>query len=304
MLREIDLRYPANVVIETTAFCQLRCLMCGRNGVTRKLGNMAPSLVFSILRQIAGWNKESIRVWYCFLGEPLLLRKRLVKYVRFGRSLGIMHHIINTNGNLLDPPISEQLVEAGLTEIYIGVDAATPETYQQIRVGGDFQKVLDNIHYLLEIRPERLQITVQMIEMAANRHERAAFIRYWQELGVRTFVKKELGWIANLPSINKRRLLNSRYPCPWVLDTMGIYWNGDVPFCVNDWNGVTAFGNVSEKALSSLWEEQINRFGRPHLLKEWHALPEVCVECADWSGKEERRIVHANEILNRCEADV
>ena len=140
-----------------------------------------------------GQDKERIRVWYCFHGEPLLLRKRLPDYIRFGKSLGIKHHIINTNGNLLDEGTAERLVEAGLTEIYIGVDTATESTYDEIRIGGHFQDVVRHINYLLKIKPEHLQVTVQMIELPENRPEKSMFEAYWKQRGTRVFVKREYG---------------------------------------------------------------------------------------------------------------
>ena len=296
-MQEIDIRFPSNVVIETTAHCQLNCTMCARSETKRKLGNMKPELVRFILEQIADWNKESIRVWYCFLGEPLLIRNRLMDYIQYGRSLGIRHHIINTNGHLLDPPTAEQLIDAGLTEIYIGIDAISSEMYKKIRVGGDFDRVVQNVHHLLKIKPDHLQVTIQMIELAENRHARDAFIRYWKHRNARVFIKKELTWTGHLDKTSQRMYPPQRYPCPWILDTFGIYWNGDIPYCVNDWNGVTVYGNIRKRPIKALWEEQINLFARPHILNIWDGLPKTCMMCDDWAGKDERKIVHSDEII-------
>ena len=295
-MREVDLSCPANVVIETTAHCQLRCAMCGRNTMKRKMGNMHPDMVRNILEQIAEWDRERIRVWYCFLGEPLILRRRLPEFIEYGSSLGIKNNIINTNGNLLDGETAQRLIDAGLTEIYIGMDAFGEETYRKIRVGGDFLRLMANIERLLQIRPPHLQITLQMIEMAANRHEKDAFVEYWKGRGVRTFIKQELSWIDRMDGAALTGSRPARYPCPWIVDTLGIYWNGDMPFCVNDWDGDTVFAHIHDRPMRQSWADMVHDYARAHVERDWEHIPDICKPCTDWMGKEER-VVRGMPIL-------
>lgn len=293
LMQKINLAYPTNIVVETTAHCQLRCKMCGRRVTKRKLGNMKQDLVFNILEQIADFNKN-IRMWYCFLGEPLIIKKNLPSYIAYGKSLGIKSHLINTNGNLLDLEVSKKLITAGLTEIYIGLDAATEETYSKIRIGGNFEKVLHNIEELLKIKPSHLQVAVQMIEMEANRHEKQAFLDYWQTRDVKIFIKGEAKWID---MVEADQLDIQRYPCPLILDTLGIYWDGRTPFCVNDWDGRTVFSDIKTTPLKDIWAAQIRKFAKFHILKKWDEVPEICRTCSDWTSKKERELFNVPKDL-------
>lgn len=288
----VDLKKPLNIVIETTALCNLRCSMCGRTTTKRTLGHMKREYVFDILDQIAAWDGEHIRVWYCFLGEPLIIHKRLAKYIEYGVCAGIKNNIINTNGILMTPNVTDRLIEAGLTEIYIGIDAATEETYSKIRRGGDFNKVVNNVMYLLRKRPQHLKVTVQMIEMRINRGEKEQFSNFWRDQGANVFCKKELNWTGETGlSQSDDGDKQMRYACPWIIDTMGIYWDGSVPFCVNDWNGRTVFGHIKEHSLVSLWNTQIKSHAKYHLLHQWDNIPSICLSCTDWKGKEQRQVI-------------
>jgi len=289
----VDLSYPRNIVVETTAHCQLECKMCGRRTTKRKLGNMKKELMLNILEQIADFNTH-IRLWYCFLGEPLIIKNRLPEYIRFGRYLGLKHHLINTNGNALDPETSKSLIDAGLTEIYIGIDAATEETYKKIRIGGDFNKVLYNVDQFLKIKPKDLKVSVQLISMAENEQEKKLFADYWGQREVSVFIKEPAQWI-DMVEVDQPEI--DRYSCPSLLDTLGIYWDGRTPFCVNDWDGRTVFSNINTTPLKEIWSKQVHDFAKYHILEQWSKVPEICRNCQDWTCKEKRELKNVPEDL-------
>jgi MoaA/NifB/PqqE/SkfB family radical SAM enzyme len=57
-----------------------------------------------------------------------------------------------TNGTLLTRKRSEQLLESGIDEIVVSMDGATEESYEDVRVGSHFQKVIENIRTFNEVR--------------------------------------------------------------------------------------------------------------------------------------------------------
>jgi len=58
------------------------------------------------------------------------------------------------NFYLIDKGITKELVEMGVDKIYISLDAATKETYEKIRVGSNFEKVVDNMKNLIQTKKE------------------------------------------------------------------------------------------------------------------------------------------------------
>ena len=55
----------------------------------------------------------------------------------------------------IDEQKAKELLELGIDTIFISIDAATKETYEVIRVGSDFNRVVNNIKHFLEMKKER-----------------------------------------------------------------------------------------------------------------------------------------------------
>ena len=84
-LREVekkleDYPFPPQIVLETTAFCNQKCIHCAHKTMMRKKGNMDMSLFKKIIEEIADKDKGA-EVWMTFYGEALLLRYKL-HYIR------------------------------------------------------------------------------------------------------------------------------------------------------------------------------------------------------------------------------
>jgi len=86
-------------------------------------------------------------------GEPLLNRD----FLDFVRQLK-QHNVeiqFNTNGMLLKPEVSEQLVALGADAIAVSMDGANAPTFNDIRHGADFDRVTENIRMLNRIKQDR-----------------------------------------------------------------------------------------------------------------------------------------------------
>jgi len=59
---------------------------------------------------------------------------------------------LTTNGSLLSPDLSEALIDSTLDRLQISVDGATKETFEKIRIGADFDKVITNLENLIHLK--------------------------------------------------------------------------------------------------------------------------------------------------------
>ncbi|MBI5182949.1 MAG: radical SAM protein [Nitrospinae bacterium] len=126
---------PRTAGLNITDNCSLRCIMCngGRNYSKDELDTEGWR---DILRQL---KEVGIRQVGFTGGEPLL-HKDIVELVRYTNNLGLRVGIV-TNGYLLTEKRAIELIEAGISNISISVDALG-ETYDYIRgVKGGFEKV-------------------------------------------------------------------------------------------------------------------------------------------------------------------
>jgi pyruvate-formate lyase-activating enzyme len=277
--------FPHQVLMETTSACQLRCTMCAREASLKKgtleIGQMEEWLADKIIDEVARVNPQT-RLWFCYFGEPTL-SKRLWDRVRLAKDRGVATTIINSNGNLLGPATVERLIDSGLDEIYIGLDAATAGTYARIRVRGHFDTVVRNIHDLLARKPARLKVAVQFGVYAENEHELEAFKAYWADKDVDVFIRPKLTWVGTIPEHFHTQA--GRYPCPWVFDSLPIYFNGLVPYCICDWDNRQPAGDVKTQTIAEVWRSSYRTWQTLHLQGRFDDLPGFCRGCRDWQSK-------------------
>lgn len=277
--------FPHQVLMETTSACQLRCVMCARESAlkkgTLKVGNMEEGLALKIIDEIAEVNPKT-RFWFCFFGEPTI-SKQIWRRIRTAKDKGIETTIINTNGNLLTPEICDQIIECGLDEIYVGLDAATAGTYSKVRIRGSYDQVVQGVHYLVKHKGDNLKVTVQFGVYDENEHELEQFKKYWTDLGVPVFIRPKLTWLGYLSEHYSTQ--ENRYPCPWILDSLPIYYNGLVPYCICDWDNRMPVGDIKKQSITEVWQTSYRKWQNRHLSGQFDKLPPFCQQCRDWQTK-------------------
>ena len=285
------LRYfPNQVLLETSSFCQLKCTMCARQFNPRKWGRMDDTLAKKIIDEVmekAPW----VRMWFCYFGEPLVSKKiGLYDRIRYAKSKGLKRAAINTNGNLLDDECLDKLLDAGLDEVYIGIDAITKETYEQkVRIGGDYDVLMRNVHRAIERATGRLQISVQFAVLDVNQHELEEFKEYWSKFPVQIYVRPKMTWI-NYLSDEIKTDQSKRHACSWIFDSINVNEDGRVPYCINDWEGKHVHGDLHQESIVDVWQNKIYPFLVAHAAGRWDKLPEFCQTCPDWQSKRPRHL--------------
>ena len=108
---------------------------------------------FDFFKEIIDYASEkgtrSIKLNY--INEPLI-RRDIIKFIKYAKSKKIIDIYFSTNGILLNDDLSKELILSGLTRIQISIDAVTQKTYDKVRPGGDLNKVINNLKRFLEIK--------------------------------------------------------------------------------------------------------------------------------------------------------
>jgi MoaA/NifB/PqqE/SkfB family radical SAM enzyme len=95
--------------------------------------------------------------------------------------------LLCTNGQLFDERAwADCRLEGRLTRVEVSVDAATPETYAEVRRPGDYVTVLRNLEFLSRLRRSSAISSLEISFVVQNRNfrEMAAFVDLGWELGV------------------------------------------------------------------------------------------------------------------------
>ena len=114
-------------------------------------------------------------------GEPLVHTK-LFAMIDYAVDKGLGPVGLTTNGSLSTKDKAERLVESGLFMVDFSLDAFKKETYNKVRYGLPFDKVIDNIKYLLDYKKKinaTLKVMVSFVKQKDNISELGSFKNYW-----------------------------------------------------------------------------------------------------------------------------
>jgi MoaA/NifB/PqqE/SkfB family radical SAM enzyme len=184
-------RLPEVIYIETSNSCNSLCAMCP---LTFFGNGPSHNLTLDELDHIVGQLPDLRRVVLHGLGEPLLNRD-LPEMIRRLKARGI-YTLFNSNIIALTRQRQEQLVLAGLDELRVSLDAATPASYARIRGVPAHGRVVKHLGEMVETRARlgsRLpQVSVWFTALRENVTELAATARIAAGAGADEFYVQRL----------------------------------------------------------------------------------------------------------------
>ena len=163
---------PMALSFEPTTSCNLRCPECpsGLRSFTRPTGMLAADLFRRTIDEVAG------RLWYLifyFQGEPYL-HPEFLDLVKYAADKGI-YTATSTNAHYLSDDNARRTVASGLDRLIISLDGTTQEVYQQYRVGGKLEKVLEGtrnvVRWRQKLKSSTPRIIFQFLVVRPNEHQ-------------------------------------------------------------------------------------------------------------------------------------
>src|SRR5207253_4374649 len=127
----------------------------------------------------------SYLVFY-FQGEPFL-NPDFLTMVQYAVSKKI-YTATSTNAHYLTDEVAKKTVESGLDRLIISIDGTTQDVYQQYRVGGNLEKVLEGTRNIVkwkkELKSKTPFIFFQFLVVKPNEHQVEDIKRLAAEVGV------------------------------------------------------------------------------------------------------------------------
>ncbi len=273
---------PDWVQVEINNTCNLDCIMCPREAMTRPDRHMTQQEFQEIADKVRKADVRRIRLF--LLGEPLLHRE-LIPMIRYCKQIGIPSVEISTNAVLLDEAASEELIKAGLDELVISLDGADAETYEAVRRGAVYEEVAANVRNFFRVREQlqkqRPRGVIQTMLMKPTRQETAQFVELWRPVADELRIQSvhEYGGIEGL-SYTKRTQDDELRPCPALWSHLVILSDLTVVPCCIGINGELALGKITEADITDFWlhNERLNSLRRQHCKLAFDDLP-LCQDC-------------------------
>jgi len=174
---------PRSLYLETTNRCDSKCQTC-----IRTFRSLEPPADLTLEQVKAITEQFSVleRVVLHGIGEPLLNREifEIVAYLKT-RAATVL---FNSDAISLTATRALRLIQSGLDEYRVSLDAATRQTYRRLRGVDQFDRVVANVRRLVQLERGRSRsaprVSLWFTATRANLDELLAFVRLAADLGV------------------------------------------------------------------------------------------------------------------------
>jgi radical SAM protein with 4Fe4S-binding SPASM domain len=244
--------------------------------------------------------KDLLYLVFYFQGEPYL-NPSFLDMVKYATAKKI-YAATSTNAHYLTDANAKRTIESGLDRLIISIDGTTQETYQQYRIGGTLEKVIEGakniIKWKKELKSKTPFVVFQFLVVKHNEHQIENVKKLAREIGVDDvwFKTAQVYDYENdpnnlIPTIDKY----SRYrktqsgtefkgklsnQCWRLWHDPVITWDGLVAPCCFDKDAQHRLGNLKEKSFKEIWKNGEYTKFRTQILKGRRNI-DICANCSE-----------------------
>ncbi len=267
---------PLHLDVESTSYCNLRCTFCDRQILVDR--GMLGSMDFDLFKHILDQFDDENKLWgvkFSYRGEPLL-NPNIPEMIRYAKDSGVLDVYFNTNAMLLSEDVCRNIINAGLDRISISVDGVDKESYERVRIGADFDTVVENIETILKIRHELgssiPKIRIQTVRLPGI--DENAYVQRWKPYA------DEVAMLEYTDESRRVTGIDAKWACPQLWQRLTIEWDGSVFACNNDCIRGLYLGNIKERSIYDCWHDEqlmevreLHRQGLSHKVKACDGCP-------------------------------
>jgi MoaA/NifB/PqqE/SkfB family radical SAM enzyme len=206
------MRRPLQVILDVTARCNLKCIMCyfaetdrlhfpPRDLPSPDDGNMQVSTFEKIAEELFP------RAWRVALGcaaEPMI-HPRFQQILEIAGRYGVPDLWFPTNLLALSEASIETMIRANVRTIAASIDGLTKDTYEKIRVPARWEQLLSRLELLREIKARhgagRPRLRIIFTWMRSNRHELTMLPAFAEKYGA---IELDVRYVAPTVGVDVR----------------------------------------------------------------------------------------------------
>lgn len=298
--KPIQWGYPISISFEPTTSCNLRCPECpsGLREFTRPTGMLQKSFFEQTIDDI---HKDLLYLIFYFQGEPYL-NPEFLPMVNYASQKKI-YTATSTNAHYLTEEKAKQTVESGLDRLIISIDGTTQDVYQQYRVGGTLNKVMEGAKNIVkwknELKSKTPLVVFQFLVVKPNEHQMEDVKKLAKEIGaddvwfktaqIYDYEKDPNQLIPTLDKYSrytkntdgshspKNKLQNH---CWKLWHANVITWDGLVVPCCFDKDAMHQLGNLKMQSFKQIWKNDNYRQFRKELMTSRKNI-DICANCSE-----------------------
>lgn len=288
-------KLPAMVILDVTNTCNLKCIHCPQPIMQAKPGFKSTYFEFDwftkIVDEISG-HDQPVLLRIAGDGEPTI-HPKLVEMVSYAKRNS--HAVINltTNGLLVDRKMADDLLNAEIDLVDFSIDAYSKATYEDVRRGGKYERLISNILGFLDRRNslrKKTKVMVSFVVQKENQHEVEDFRKFWYPLVDQVLIRQLHSALGQAKEEESKELNQAgeikRFPCPHLWKRLTIDFKGNIKFCAHDWffDTETTIAKIQTSGLAEAWGgETLAKLREYHMTNNFPK-DAICGACNDWAS--------------------
>ncbi|HUD54736.1 MAG TPA: radical SAM protein [Terracidiphilus sp.] len=259
--------------IEINRNCNINCVMCNTSLSTRPQFNMDMELFEHAVKYTKDqWGGHTA---LHTIGEPLM-NKNLPQYFDILRKNGVKIHL-STNALILHKHLDLIIDYSDIIyEFRFSIDGASKETYEKIRLGGKWDRLIENMEMFREktkdTKPFK-RVKIGSIVSQDVQNEMGHHLKFWSRYVPMDQI--DLNLVSGLSPDNRYFLTRSilkKHIQPWppcymlFSSVLHILNDGRATPCCRDYQGDLTYGNIRDSTPQELINcENVLELRRQHL---------------------------------------
>ncbi len=250
---------PDTIMLELTNSCNLACTMCMNPKMTRKKGFMSLELVEKILIEADTLGIRKIALYTT--GESFL-HSKIFDIILLCKKYN-MYTYVTTNLLLLDSEKIVKLFNTGIDSVKYSIDGLNQDEYEKIRIGGKYNKVIENIKEMKILRDSmesKTKLSIGIILSQYNISKRENYIQtygsYVDEI-IFSLISNQSGHISKSEYKNLKpsevNISTQWKPCRQLWDRIVVTYDGMLTACCIDFENTLSYSNLETSSLKESW---------------------------------------------------
>lgn len=290
---------PISMSIEPTTACNLGCPECpsGLKMFSRPTGNLDPKLFENIIAQV---QDTLVYLTFYFQGEPFI-NKNFLRMVKYASDRKIFT-ATSTNAHFINDQVAEEIIHSGLDHLIISMDGTTQEVYEQYRVNGHLDKVLQGTENIIAAK-KRLnsatpKVIFQFLVVKHNEHQIDDLHQLADKMGVDQVALKtaQVYDYKNGSPLFPTNEKYSRYKknkqgffeiknklrnhCWRLWHSTVITWDGDLVPCCFDKDAKYKMGTIQTQSFKEIWHDETYKSFRNTIIQSRKNI-DICQNCTE-----------------------
>lgn len=246
-------------------------------------------------------HKDLLYLIFYFQGEPYL-NQDFLPMVNYASKKKI-YTATSTNAHYLTDEKAKQTVESGLDRLIISIDGTTQDVYQQYRIGGQLNKVMEGARNIVkwkkELKSKTPLVVFQFLVVKPNEHQLEDVKQLANEIGVDDvwFKTAQIYDYENdpnqlIPTLSKysryKKNADGAYQpknklqnhCWKLWHANVITWDGLVVPCCFDKDAMHQLGNLKMQSFKQVWNNDNYKQFRKELMTSRRNI-DICANCSE-----------------------